>query len=144
MNNEKTKGKIEPRMLLSVLWTFLVANYIYCDVFTHTNPEDLKVILNGGSGDIKITPIFLLYFSIVMELPILMIILSRILPVIINRWANIVIAFLMILVQLWSLFGTGSSATPHYIFFSIIEISCNLAIMVYAWINLKPAKNILN
>jgi hypothetical protein len=141
MDSEKTKVKIDPRMILSMLWTFLVVNYIYCDVFTHTNPEDLKVILNGGSGDIKITHIFLLYFSIVMELPMLMIILSRVLPVIINKWTNIVIAFVMILIQLWSLFGTGTSAAPHYSFFSIIEISCNLLIMVYAWTNLKRAKN---
>ena len=98
MDSEKTKAKIEPKMLLSMLWTFLVVNYIYCDVFTHTNPEDLKMILNGGSGDIRITPIFLLYFAVVMELPMLMIILTRVLPVIINKWMNIIIALVMILI----------------------------------------------
>ena len=143
MDSEKTKAKIEPKMLLSTLWTFLVVNYIYCDVFTHTNPEDLKMILNGGSGDIRITPIFLLYFAVVMELPMLMIILTRVLPVIINKWMNIIIALVMILIQLWSLFGTGSSATPHYIFFSIIEISGNLVIIAYAWINLKREKKLI-
>lgn len=139
MDSETTQAKIEPKMLLSMLWTFLVVNYIYCDVFTHTNPEDLKIILNGGAGDVKITPIFLLYFAIVMELPMLMIILTRVLPVVINKWMNISVAFVMILIQLWSLFGTGLSATPHYKFFSIIEIACCLVIMATAWINLKPA-----
>ena len=67
-----------------------------------------------------------------MEIPIAMIILSRVLPFRANRWANIIAGAIMALVQV----GTMSMGTPptlHYLFYSAIEIACNLFIVWYAW-----------
>lgn len=122
------------RKLLSTLWIFLTANYIYCDVFTLMNANDLKQILTGTVGSIQMTQEFLLTFAIVMELPLAMIVLSKVLPFAVNRWVNIGAALSMAAIQVWSIFGSGASApTLHYIFFSIVEITCTVFIVCYCW-----------
>ena len=138
MARETTGRKIGPRALLAALWVFLTVNYIYCDVFTHSNPDDLRMILDGGVANLAITPTFLFAFAIVMELPMAMILLSLLLPIRINRWVNTVLPVLLVAIQFWSLFGTGTSSTPHYVFFSVIEIATNIAIVIFAWTRLKP------
>jgi len=75
---------------------------------------------------------FLLGASILMEIPISMVLLSRILNYGINRWANIIAGMIMTAVQFSSLFF-GSSPTNYYIFFSIVEIASTSLIVLYAW-----------
>ena len=138
MAEEMTGRKIGPQAKLAALWIFLTLNYIYCDVFSHSNPDDLRMILDGGTANLAITPTFLFAFAIIMELPMAMILLSLLLPIRINRLVNTVLPVLLVAIQLWSLFGTGTSSTPHYIFFSFIEIATNIAIVIFAWVRLKP------
>ena len=138
MTGELTGRRIGPQALLAVLWIFLTLNYIYCDVFSHSNPDDLRMILNGGTANLTITPTFLFAFAIIMELPMAMILVSLLLPIRINRLANTALPVLLVAIQFWSLFGTGTSATPHYVFFSVIEITTNVGIVIFAWTRLKP------
>ena len=124
MNNKKT--------ILSTLWIFVIANYIYCDILSNMDPEFLKVLIEGGqlSGLPPITQKFLLIAGILMEIPIAMILLSRVLEYKANRIANIIAGSIMTIVQIGSLFiGTTSL---HYIFFSVIEISCTAFIVLYS------------
>ncbi len=66
-----------------------------------------------------------------MEIPIAMVLLSRVLKYKENRWANIIAGLIMSVVQVSSLFvGTP---TIYYAFFSIIEIACTLFIVFYSW-----------
>lgn len=124
MNNRKT--------ILFTLWIFVTANFIFCDVVSLMNPEDLKNILSGSVGAIQMNEQFLLGAAIMMEIPFAMILLSRILRNKVNRWANIFSAIIMTLVQVSSLF-VGTGLTLHYIFYSIIEIATTLFILWYAW-----------
>ncbi len=125
MNNKNTST------LLSTLWLFLTVNFIFCDVFTLMNSEDLRNMLNGKIGDIEITQEFLLAFAVIMEIPMIMIVLSRLLKYNINRISNIVFGAFLLFIQGWSL-TTGDNSL-HYIFFSIIEVfTCALIIWI-AW-----------
>lgn len=117
--------------MLSYLWIFLTANFVFCDVFTLMHPKDLQNILVGKIGDIEITQEFLLAFAIIMEIPMLMILLSRFLKYNINRILNLGFGFLLMFVQMWSL-TTGDNSL-HYIFFSAIEILTCALIVVVAW-----------
>jgi len=38
---------MDKKTLLSTLWIFLTVNFIFCDVFTLMNSEDLKNLLKG-------------------------------------------------------------------------------------------------
>jgi hypothetical protein len=121
------------KVILSTLWIFAIANYIYCDILSHMNPEFLKVLLGEGQfpGLPPIDQKFLLWAGILMEIPISMILLSRVLNYKSNRVINMIAGSLMTLVQIGSLFiGTPEY---HYFFYSIIEIATTAFIVVYAW-----------
>ncbi|GGG35178.1 hypothetical protein GCM10011414_00730 [Croceivirga lutea] len=119
------------KYLLSILWVFLTVNYIFCDVFSLYNSNFLNALLSGEVDDIEFTESFLLYFSFIMEIPMLMIILSVLMVDKINSITNISIGFLMLIIQIGSLsIGTNSL---HYIFFSVIEIGTLFFIVHTAW-----------
>lgn len=123
--------------LLSKLWIFLTVNYIFCDVFSLYNSIFLNKLITGKVDGIEFTEPFLLYFALVMEIPMLMIVLSVILKTKINRIINMVVGILMIIIQIGSLV-TGKNSL-HYVFFSIVELITLLFIIykAYKWNNLK-------
>jgi hypothetical protein len=128
-----TSAKMNPRILLILLWVFYTVNFMYCDTLLKLEPGVLEGIMSGftGGGTVKITPGFLLGTAIMFEIPFLMIVLSGALKYRVNRWANIVAATLFIVAQIGSLFlGVPS---PMYIFYSTIEIAALLLIVWNAW-----------
>jgi len=127
------------KVLFSTLWIFVTVNYIFCDVFTLFHSESLKQLMTGEMGGMEINQEFLLAFSFLMEMPMVMIVLSRILPYKSNRLANIIVALIMTLVQAATLFTDDN--TLHYIFFSIIEVGTTSFILYSAW-NWVESKNI--
>ena len=123
--------KHEPRILLSTLWIFVTFNYVYADVFGLLDPQQLSTIMSGAVGGINITQEFLLFGAVLMEIPIAMILLSRLLPYRYNRWANIVAAAIKTVAVAASL--TVTTPTMYYAFFCCIEIACTAFIVWYAW-----------
>src|SRR5574343_1866359 len=90
------------RNVISTLWIYVTVNYIYCDVFSLHHAPGLQKLLTGTVEGFEISELFLLAFSIVMELPMLMIVLAKILPIKTNRIANCTVAFVMTSIQLWT------------------------------------------
>jgi len=123
MNSNRKTAEMDMKVKLSTLWVFATLNYLYCDVIAVMDPiKDVPVQLTQG---------FLLGASILMEIPIAMVLLSRILKYRASRWANIIAGTIMTAVQIVSLFvGTP---TMYYIFFSAIEITCTALVVWYAW-----------
>ncbi|CAH9050058.1 hypothetical protein PSECIP111951_00111 [Pseudoalteromonas holothuriae] len=115
--------------LLSVLWIFLTVNYIYCDIFTLHLSKYLEAFLAGQVGSIKITEEFLFIFAVVMQIPMVMIVLSRVLTFKLNRYSNIIAGFITTTVQAYTVTMGG---TLHYMFFSFFEICTGLFIIYLA------------
>ena len=130
--NPKTVELQDRKVILSTLWIFLTANYIYCDVLSHMEPAVLKELLTGTLGSIQVTQSFLLAAAIFMEIPFAMIILARVLKYRANRWVNIIAGVFMAASQVGTM-NMGTPPTIHYLFYSAIEIACNLFIVWYAW-----------
>ena len=129
-NGSETKDR---GVILSTLWIFLTVNYIFCDVFSNMDPGVLKeLVTTGGLSGVQMTQGFLLLAAISMEIPMIMIVLSRVLKFRANRWANIIVGIIMAVFQISTL-NAGTPPTLHYIFYSIIEVACNLFIVWYAW-----------
>lgn len=128
------------KVRFSTLWIFATLNYLYCDVLALMDSQMLKQIITGTVGGIKMTQGFLLASAVLMEIPIALVLLSRILKYRINRWANIIAGTTMTVVQISSLF-MGSSPTSYYVFFSIIEIASTSLIVWYAWKWSNPEGN---
>lgn len=115
--------------LLSLLWVYLTVNYIYCDVFILHDADFLKAFLSGAVGNMKITDEFLLMFSFIMQVPMIMIILSGTLTFKLNRYFNIVAGIITTSVQAATVSMGG---TIYFMFFSIFEISTGLLIIYLA------------
>ena len=84
---KQTTNMNDKKVVLSTLWIFLTANYIFCDVLSNMLPEFLKVLLEGG--ELLGTPInqeFLMGTAIVMEIPFVMIFFSRVFKYRLNRY----------------------------------------------------------
>ena len=118
-------------MLLSKLWVFLSLNYILCDLISNMEMSVIRGLFEGNIAGIPMTAGFLLFAGISLEIPILMVVLSTVLPYKANRIMNIGAGILMIIYQLGSFFA-GSEITLHYMFFSAVEILGNAAIIVLA------------
>ncbi|MFI5098948.1 MAG: DUF6326 family protein [Actinomycetes bacterium] len=124
-------GMRNPGATLSTLWIFVMFNYLYCDLLGLMDSGSLKQYLTGHVNGIDVTQGFLLGAAVLMEIPIAMIVLSRVLKPKTNRRANIAAGAFMTVVQIASLFV--GSLTMFYAFFSVIEIACTAFIVWYAW-----------
>ena len=105
---------------LSTLWIVVLINILSADIFS---------FMLGAAGEtpISVTPWMMLAFAIVNELPIAMIILSRVLRCGANRKLQWIAA------GITALYVTaGGSATPHYIFFALAEVICLIWIVIRA------------
>ena len=121
---------------LSVFWIFALFNYLYADVVAlfaivgARNPAEEAPHLSQWA---------LLGSAVMMEIPIAMIVASRLLPFRANRLANIVAGGIMTLVNVFvtfvgELIGLGRPpAFPEYLFFGTIETVCTSIIVWQAW-----------
>jgi hypothetical protein len=120
-----------PGVTLSTLWIFVMFNYLYCDLLGLMDSGSLKQYLTGHVNGLDVTQGFLLGAAVLMEIPIAMIVLSRVLKPRTNRRANIAAGAFMTLVQIGSLFV--GSLTVFYAFFSVIEVACTSFVVWCAW-----------
>ena len=123
---------LDMRSKLSALWLFVTLNHLYCDVAGLMERELLTGYPTGHVGGMEIDQGFLLGAGMLVEIPIAMVLLSRVLRWRASRWANIVAGAVMTVVQLWTLFVGGSPAM-YYLLFSVIEIATTAFIVRSAW-----------
>jgi hypothetical protein len=123
MNDRRTR--------LTILWIFVLFNYLYCDIMGLMDSGLLRQYLTGHVNGMVIGQGFLLAAAALMELPMVMVVVSRLTPDQINRRANVVAGSVMTTVQSASLFA--GTPTAYYVFFSIVEIGCTTLIVRSAW-----------
>lgn len=118
-------------VVLSSLWIFVTLNYLYADVFSLMDPLLLPQWLRGEVEGITVTRRLLFAAAMMMEVPIAMTMLARLLPYRSNRRANVAAA----LFKTFAVAGSVVMARPnvHAGFFAIIEVAATVAIGVIAW-----------
>ena len=118
---------------LSQLWLFALLNYLYADVLA------LFFIVGSRDPAPHLPQWALLGSAVLMEIPIAMILASRLLPFRANRLANIIAGFIVTLVNGFltyvpPLVGWGRPpAFPEYLFFATIETVATSIIIWKAW-----------
>jgi len=114
---------------LSVLWIVIMLNMIYADILSFLKPELLRDLMTGYAEGIRVTQQLLVGAAIMGEIPILMVLLTRIMKPTVNRWANFVA------VPLTAAFIIGGGSTsPDYLFLAAIELTCLALILRHAWL----------
>ena len=130
--NQKTIGT-DIKALLSTLWIFVLFNIIFRDFHDLFRPELLQEMITGTVNGNQVTEETLLIGGIMIEIPISMVLLSRVLKYRLNRWANIILGAITIVFVV----GTETKDLDD-IFFATIEV-LSLSIIIWcAWKWHKP------
>jgi len=119
---------------LSLFWIFVLLNYLYADVLA-------LFALAGRPNSFEPLPQWALMASaVLMEIPIAMIVASRLLPFRANRLANIIAGGIITLVNGFLTFvlplawpSQRPPAYAEYLFFGTIETVCTSVIIWQAW-----------
>ena len=120
-------GTLSVRSCLSLLWVLVMFNMIFADIIGLMNPGALEKMLTGDVG-FEITQELLLIFSVLLEIPIVMIFLSQVLQRRANQWVN---TFAALLTTIF-IVGGGSNYLS-YLFFAGMEIVFMVAIVWVVW-----------
>jgi len=119
---------------LSQLWLFALLNYLYADVLA------LFDIVGSKDPAPHLPQWALLGSAVLMEIPIAMILASRLLPFRANRLANIIAGGVMTLTNGFLTFvlpltngDFRDPVYPAYVFFATIETVCTSVIIWQAW-----------
>lgn len=129
MNTSGTITKtMDTRVLLSTLWIVVMINMLKADILSLYIPGAAEEVVQTAASTGASIPQLMLGGAVMMEIAIGMIILARVLPHGVNRWANIIASIITIV------FVVGGGVTYlHYIFIATVEVACLLLIIWKAW-----------
>lgn len=119
------------RLTLSALWVAVMFLYVYVDIFAFYKPGTIDDILVGRVWEFDITQAWALGALILMTIPILMVVLSLMLPARAARRANIAVAAVFVLVSLFNV--VGETWVFLYWFGAVVETALLLLIVRLAW-----------
>ena len=132
MSSRRSDAMSDLGTRLSTLWVVVMFNMVFADILTFIMPGKLQDLWAGQAG-VHITPGLLLVFAILIEVPIAMIFVSRVLKPRANRWANTAAA-----VVTTAFVVGGGSLTPHYVFFAAAEVAGMALIVWSVWTRRDP------
>jgi hypothetical protein len=113
---------------LSTLWIVVLFNMLYADILSFLRPEFLRELMTGYAEGIRVTQPLLVGSAVMVEIPILMVLLTRILEPAVNRRVN----FVAIPLTAAFIIG-GGSTSPHYLFVAAVELVLLAVILRYVW-----------
>jgi hypothetical protein len=125
---KKATEKMDTRVLLSTLWIVVMINMAYADILSLHIPGTLEEVAKTSVGAGAPITQLMLGGAIMLEIPIAMIFLSRVLKYKLNRWANIIASVITVAYVIG-----GGITYPHYIFIATIEVVCMLLIAWFSW-----------
>lgn len=125
---------INIKIKLSILWTALMFLYIYADYFQLMTPGKLEKMIQLQTPMGPTSPEILVIFSVILIIPILMIFLSVFLKPLINKWLNLVIAFVYACLSILIIVSTiGDEWHTFYVLLNFVEVIVFAIIISQAW-----------
>ena len=124
-----TYQKANPRLLLSILWVFIILNFFARDIHELGRPGMLEQMMSGIIDGVVITEMLMLLGGIMIEIPILMTILALLLPHGMNRWTNIGVGLLTIVM----IVAMNLKPDLDNVFFMSIQLIALIAVVGIAW-----------
>ena len=118
-----------PRLLLSILWVFIILNFFARDIHELGRPGMLEQMMSGTIDGGVVTEMLMLIGGIMIEIPILMTILALLLPYGVNRWANINVGILTMLM----IVAMNLKPDLDNVFFMGIQLIALIGVVGIAW-----------
>jgi len=119
-----------PAQKIATLWIVIMFNIAFADILGFMSPGFLTKVQSGVIDGVTITPFFLLIAAVLLQIPIVMIFLTQVLP----RNPARILNFVAVVITAVFVVG-GGSTQPHYLFFVSIELAAMLyiAVLAYTW-----------
>ncbi|HEV2765711.1 MAG TPA: DUF6326 family protein [Pyrinomonadaceae bacterium] len=122
--------KVNVKLKLSALWASVMFCYVYGDYFWLYAPGKLQDILKGNMAPLgPVTQGVLLFTSVSMAIPAVMVFLSLALEAKLNRWLNIILGALYTAFVLVTMPG----AWAFYLFLGGVDVLLTSLIVWHAW-----------
>ncbi len=118
-----------PRLVLSILWVFIILNFFARDIHELGRPGMLEQMMSGTIDGVVVTEMLMLIGGVMIEIPILMTVLALLLPYGINRWANVGVGFLTMAM----IVAMNTKPDLDNVFFMSIQLIALTAIVWIAW-----------
>src|SRR5450756_2234837 len=124
--------RIDVKLVLSALWIAMRIVFAYVDIFGFFRADILRAALDGkvAAMGIAVDQVFLVFTTIYILIPTLMVFLSLVLSPRVNRIVNIVVALLYAVSIIASCIGEG---WIYYLLGSAVEVVLLVAIVRAAW-----------
>ncbi len=116
----------ETRITLTGIWIALMLTYLLGDVLRIFSGD----FTAGEIGGMQVSPTMYLGMAILMVIPIVMIILTLMLPPSINRWANLIVAIVFFL---FNLVGLPTYPSAYDRFLIVVGLVFNVLTVWWAW-----------
>ena len=113
-------------IILSAIWIAVMLTYLLGDVLRIYSGD----IAAGKMGNVQFTQGMWLGIAVLMLIPIVMVMLSLILPQPVNRWVNIIAASFFFL---FNLVGLPSYPSAYDKFLIVVGLVFNVLTVWYAW-----------
>ena len=124
--------KIDVKLVLSALWIAMLIMFAYVDIFGFFRADILRAALDGkvAAMGITIDQVFLVFTTVYVLIPTLMVFLSLVLRPRVNRIVNIVVALVYAVSIIASCIG---ETWVYYLLGSAVEVVLLVAIVRTAW-----------
>ncbi len=117
------------RSLLSTLWIFVCLNIFAKDMHELGRPGMLEQVMSGVIDGVVVTDTLMLVGGMMIEIMIVMVLLSIILPHRLNRRFNIGIGVVSVGITIW----TNTNPDLDNIFFMVINLMALASIIWISW-----------
>jgi uncharacterized membrane protein HdeD (DUF308 family) len=121
---------VNVKVKIAGLWVAVMFMYIYVDFIARFMPGNIEEAIAGKMGPFPVTQVALLAAMILMTIPSVMVFLSLTLKAKANRWTNIIVGILHIVLALVNVIG---ESWAFYIYGTIVEIVFLSLIVWHAW-----------
>ncbi len=124
--------RIDVKLVLSALWIAMLIVFAYVDIFGFLRADVLRAALDGrmAAAGIMVDQVFLVFTTVYILIPTLMVFLSLVLRPRVNRIVNIVVALVYAVSIIASCIG---EEWVYYLLGSVLEVVLLIAIVRTAW-----------
>lgn len=125
------EARLPVRAKLVAVWTSFMFLYVYVDIIGFYKPGVIEDILVGVVFEFDITQTLLTTFLTLMAVPILMVVVSAMLPARASRITNLVVASVQVPYAMFN--AVGESWTYYYWGAVVLEVVLLAVILRLAW-----------